>query len=67
VAAVHELGADASFVEVPGSEQQLAEIGRRAPGPNVANMIEGGRTPVLPETRLAKLGFSLILSPLTGL
>lgn len=60
-------GADASFVEAPGSVEQLAEVGRRAPGPLVANMIEGGKTPVLPVQQLAEMGFSLILYPLSGL
>jgi len=60
-------GADASFVEAPGSVEQLAEIGRRAPKPIVANMIEGGKTPVLSKAELAKMGFQLILYPLAGL
>jgi methylisocitrate lyase len=60
-------GADASFIEAPGSLEQLAEIGRRVPKPAVANMIEGGRTPLLSKQRLAELGFQLILYPLTGL
>jgi len=60
-------GADASFVEAPGSLEQLAEIGRRAPAPNVANMIEGGRTPVLSKEQLHAMGFHLILHPLAGL
>lgn len=60
-------GADASFVEAPGSLQQLHEIGRRASQPIVANMIEGGKTPVLPKKQLEKMGFQLILYPLTGL
>src|SRR5918994_1833563 len=38
-------GADASFVEAPNSLDELAEIGRRAPPPVVANMIEKGKTP----------------------
>ena len=67
VVAAREAGADASFVEAPGSIDQLAEVGRRSPGPNVANMIEGGKTPVLPKQKLAELGFDLILYPLTGL
>ena len=67
VTAAREAGADASFVEAPDSQEQLAEIGRRAPGPNVANMIEGGHTPMLPQERLAALGFHLILYPLAGL
>ncbi len=67
VEVARELGADASFVEAPGSVEQLAEIGRRAPKPIVANMIEGGKTPVLPKAQLAEMGFQLILYPLAGL
>lgn len=60
-------GANASFIEAPESLDRLAEIGRRAPHPNVANMIEGGRTPLAPKEELARLGFHLILYPLAGL
>jgi 2-methylisocitrate lyase-like PEP mutase family enzyme len=67
VEAARAAGADASFVEAPASLDELRAIGRRAPAPNVANMIEGGRTPVLPQAQLADLGFQLILYPLTGL
>jgi len=67
VEAARAAGADASFVEAPGSTEQLAEIGRRAPKPIVANMIEGGKTPVLPTEQLAEMGFQLILYPLSGL
>ncbi len=61
------LGADASFVEAPDSLEQLKEIGKRVPKPMVANMIEGGKTPVLPKEQLSEMGFQLILYPLTGL
>ncbi len=67
VKAARDLGADASFVEAPGSIEQLKKIGQQAPKPIVANMIEGGRTPVLPKQELVDLGFQLILYPLTGL
>ena len=60
-------GADASFVEAPNSLEELAEIGRRAPTPVVANMIEKGKTPVLSKQQLVELGFHLILYPLAGL
>ena len=60
-------GADASFVEAPNSLEEMAEIGRRAPAPVVANMIEKGKTPVLPKQKLTELGFHLILYPLAGL
>lgn len=67
VTAAREAGADASFIEAPPSLELLAEIGRRAPKPIVANMVEGGKTPVLPKAELAAMGFQLILYPLTGL
>ncbi|MCP4461162.1 MAG: isocitrate lyase/PEP mutase family protein [Planctomycetaceae bacterium] len=67
VEGAREAGANASFVEAPDSEQALQEIGRRSPGPNVANMIEGGKTPMLPTEELGKMGFHLILYPLSGL
>jgi len=67
VEAAREAGADASFVEAPASMEDLEEIGRRSPGPNVANMIEGGKTPILEREQLAELGFQLILYPLAGL
>ena len=67
VEAARELGADASFVEAPGSIEQLKQVGRRVPKPMVANMIEGGKTPVLSKEELSEMGFQLILYPLTGL
>ena len=67
VEAAREAGADASFVEAPESLEQMKEVGRRAPKPMVANMIENGRTPVLSRQQLAEMGFALILYPLAGL
>jgi 2-methylisocitrate lyase-like PEP mutase family enzyme len=67
VTAAREAGADASFVEAPPSLDVLREIGRRAPKPMVANMIEGGKTPVLPKAELAAMGFQLIVYPLAAL
>lgn len=67
ITTAREAGADASFIEAPASLEQLAEIGRRVPRPIVANMVEGGKTPVLTRPQLADLGFQLILYPLTAL
>ena len=58
VEAARGVGADASFIEAPDSLERLAEIGRRSPAPNVANMIEGGKTPVLPQEELCAAGVS---------
>lgn len=60
-------GSDATFVEAPGSLDELTVVGRRAPKPTVANMVERGKTPVLDRDQLAALGFTLILYPLAGL
>ena len=65
--AAREAGADGSFVEAPGKLEDLREIGRNAPKPLVANMIEGGKTPVLSKAELVQMGFSLIVYPLSGL
>ena len=67
VDAAHVEGADATFVEAPSSLDQLANVGRLAPKPTVANMVDHGRTPMLDQARLAEMGFDLILYPLTGL
>ena len=65
--AYRDAGADALFVEAPQSLDELREIGRRLPGPLVANMVEEGVTPQLPPDELAALGFQLIVYPLSGL
>jgi 2,3-dimethylmalate lyase len=59
--AYHEAGADALFVEAPRTRDDLAEIGRSVPGVKVANMVEGGRTPLLPSADLKAMGFQLVL------
>jgi 2-methylisocitrate lyase-like PEP mutase family enzyme len=65
--AYRDAGADALFVEAPQSLDELREIGRRLPGPLVANMVEEGVTPQLPSDELAALGFRMIVYPLSGL
>ena len=65
--AARAAGADATFIEAPRSREELREVGRRAPRPTVANMVERGRTPVLSRGELAELGFQLVLYPLSGL
>jgi methylisocitrate lyase len=62
-----DLGADAVFVEAPESVAELETIARAIPGAKVANMVEGGRTPLLGPQELHDLGFDLIVHPLTAL
>jgi 2-methylisocitrate lyase-like PEP mutase family enzyme len=59
--AFHEAGADALFVEGPTSREELVEIGRSLPGVKVANMVEGGRTPLQTAEDLHAMGFRLAI------
>ena len=60
-----EAGADILFVEAPQSLEQLHAIVSQFGDaiPLMANMIEGGRTPILPAKELGEMGFSLAIFP----
>lgn len=60
-----DAGADITFVEAPQSVEELARIGREVPGSTMANMLEHGRTPILPPNELAAMGFKIAAYPLT--
>jgi len=60
-------GADILFIESPESEEEMARIGRTFDLPLVANMVEGGRTPVLGKNELEGLGFKIAIFPTSGL
>lgn len=63
-----EAGADVIFVEAPESIAELETIAESFPDiPTFANMIEGGRTPSLSAGELERLGFKIVVFPLTGL
>ena len=61
-----EAGADIIFIESPETEKELAECGRRINKPLLANMVNGGRTPVLPSEKLKAMGFSIAIYPAVG-
>ena len=61
-----EAGADILFIESPESEDELARIGRSFDVPVLANIVHGGRTPVLAAERLKALGFQLAIYPAVG-
>ena len=60
-----DLGADIVFVEAPRTESEMARICEEIQIPLLANMVEGGDTPVLPPARLEELGFKIVAYPLT--
>jgi len=54
-------GADALFIEAPSSVDELRQIGRSFQVPLIANMVEGGATPLVPAAELEAMGFKLVL------
>ena len=62
-----KIGADVIFVEAPKSVQEMKKIGKSIKAPLVANMIEGGATPISSTNALHKMGFKIILYPLSVL
>lgn len=63
--AFRDAGADILFVEAPQSEAELAHVVKEVGGLHMANMVEGGATPILPPARLEDLGFRIAAYPLT--
>ncbi len=64
--AYRDAGADLVFVESLESEAEMAEAVRRLDCPMVANMVEGGLSPLLAQARLAEIGFALAIFPASG-
>ena len=62
-----KIGADAVFIEAPRSIDEMKQIGKSIKAPLVANMIEGGATPLSSADALHKMGFNIILYPLSVL
>jgi 2-methylisocitrate lyase-like PEP mutase family enzyme len=60
-----EAGSDVLFIEAPSSAEELAEIGRRFKGrvPLLANMVEGGKTPLTDAAALEALGYAIAIFP----
>jgi 2,3-dimethylmalate lyase len=58
-----EAGADVGFVEAPQSVDELRIVGRSVRGPALANVFEGGKTPMLPASELEAMGFRLGIYP----
>jgi 2-methylisocitrate lyase-like PEP mutase family enzyme len=60
-----DAGADMLFVEAPREREELARVVKRIGGtlPLMANMVEGGKTPIVPAAELEKIGFAFVIFP----
>jgi 2-methylisocitrate lyase-like PEP mutase family enzyme len=54
-------GADGIFIESPHDVGELELIGKKFDVPQMANMLEGGRTPILTPGELAEMGFEIAI------
>lgn len=61
--AYKEAGADIIFIESPESEEEMRKINEVIPGLTLANMVEGGRTPIFVNDKLQEFGYNLVIYP----
>lgn len=61
--AYQEAGADIIFIESPESKEEMVMINKAIKVYTLANMVEGGRTPMLPNNELEALGYNLVIYP----
>jgi methylisocitrate lyase len=61
------IGADVIFIEAPKTIDQMELIAKEIKAPLLANMIEEGITPNLTADQLRKMGFKMVVFPLSAL
>jgi 2-methylisocitrate lyase-like PEP mutase family enzyme len=65
--AFRALGADITFLEAPLGVEEMRRYCQDVDGPTMANLIEGGKTPLLPHAELEAIGYKIAVYPLTML
>ena len=65
--AFRALGADITFLEAPLGVDEMRRYCQDVDGPKMANLIEGGKTPLLPHAELEAIGYKIAVYPLTML
>ena len=61
--AYKEAGADIVFIESPESEEEMKKINQSVDALTLANMVEGGRTPMFTNDELKSFGYNLVIYP----
>jgi 2-methylisocitrate lyase-like PEP mutase family enzyme len=56
-------GADVTFVEAPTTEAQIEAIATRVRAPQLINMFQGGKTPLVPLAKLRAWGYRIVIIP----
>ncbi len=65
-AAFAAAGADVLFIEAPESIEEMRIIGEHFDKPLLANIVDGGRTPILGVDELCEIGYQMAIFPATG-
>lgn len=65
--AYEKAGADIIFLEAPQSVEEMKEIHKYIKVPTLANMVEKGKTPLLNGADLARIGYKIIIYPVSSL
>jgi 2-methylisocitrate lyase-like PEP mutase family enzyme len=60
-----DAGADLLFVEAPRDEREMERVCAASPLPQMANLVEGGDTPLLAPKALEAIGYRIAAYPLT--
>ena len=61
-----EAGADLLFVDAPISVEELRRVCSEIDGPCFANLVEGGKTPILSARQLEAMGFAAVTWPVSA-
>ncbi len=64
--AFKEAGADVVFVESVESEDEMRRVNAEIDAPTLANMVEGGKTPILSKAGLEEMGYNIAIFPGAG-
>ena len=64
--AYRKAGADILFVEAPENVDEFARIAAEVDAPLLANMVDGGRSPILSAATLRELGYRIAIYPAIG-
>jgi len=64
--AFEEAGADIIFVEAPETESEMKMVNAAIKKPTLANMVSGGKTPILSSSALQDMGYSVAIHPALG-
>jgi len=63
----HEAGADMIFIEAPTTSDEMKRLNQAVSAPSLANMVEGGKTPLRTAKELQEMGYSVPVFPVSAI